>query len=178
MPDCPTDHQISIMNRQKIFFFHDQATRALFALAWLALAMAGSLFVYGVVMRYFFNAPSTWSGEAVSYCLAVLIFAALPELTRQNAHISVDILPEYLPTRYAQILARVNALIATAACGIAGWIVAGQALKQFDRGLMTNAAHPIPRWGFTALIALGLIGAASHFARQIFAEHSANHPEK
>ena len=81
---------------QKIIRLHDAATRALFAVAWLALAVAAAVFVFGVVARYFFNAPTTWSGEVVSYCLAVLIFAALPELTRQNAHIAVDIVPEAL----------------------------------------------------------------------------------
>ncbi len=153
---------------KKILWLHDEATRVLFALAWLALALAGALFVYSVIARYLFNAPSTWAGEAVSYCLAVLIFAALPELTRQNAHIAVDIVPESLPHRYASVLGRFNALIATVACAMAGWIVTGQAFKQFEQGLLTNAAHPIPRWGFTALIALGLIGAASHFLRQVF----------
>jgi len=64
---------------QILLRLHDAATRALFALAWLALAFAGILFVYGVVARYFFNSPSTWAGEGVSYCLAVLIFAALPD---------------------------------------------------------------------------------------------------
>jgi len=150
----------------KILRWHDALTRGLFALAWFALAVSCAVFVYGVVARYFFNAPTTWSGEVVGYCLCVMIFAALPELTRQNMHITIDIVPESLPPRYASVLARVNALIATIVCATAGWICAGQAIKQFDRGLMTNAAHPIPRWGFAALIAVGLIGAATHFARQ------------
>jgi len=159
---------------QTLLRLHDAGTRALFALAWLALAFAGVLFVYGVVTRYFFNSPSTWAGEGVSYCLAVLIFAALPELTRERAHIAVDIVPESLPKRYADLLGRANALVATVVCGGAGWIVAGQALKQFDRGIMTNAANPIPKWGFTALIAIGFIGAATHFLRQAFEK---NHQE-
>jgi len=153
---------------QKLLRLHDAATRALFALAWLALALAGVLFVYGVVARYFFNSPSTWAGEGVSYCLAVLIFAALPELTRESAHIAVDIVPESLSPRYADWLGRFNALIATVVCGFAGWIIAGQALKQLERGVMTNAANPIPKWGFTALIAVGFIGAATYFLRQAF----------
>lgn len=151
---------------QQLLRLHDAATRALFALAWLALACAGALFVYGVVARYFFNSPSTWAGEAVSYCLVVIIFAALPELTRENAHIAVDIVPDSLPAQFGDILGRLNAFIATIVCVGAGWIAAGQALKQFERGVMTNAANPIPKWGFTALIAVGLLGAASHFIRQ------------
>ncbi|MEO0363282.1 MAG: TRAP transporter small permease, partial [Pseudomonadota bacterium] len=51
------------------------------------------------------------------------------------------------------------------ACATAGWIVAGESLRQFDRGLMTNAANPIPRWWITAVIALGFASASLHFLR-------------
>ncbi|MGR3434854.1 MAG: hypothetical protein ACU0CO_08220, partial [Shimia sp.] len=46
------------------------------------------------------------------------------------------------------------------ATGAAGWIAARETLRQFERGLMTNAAVPVPRWPITAVIATGLILAA------------------
>ncbi len=145
---------------------HDATSRWLFALAGGALCLAVSLYVFEVVMRYGFGAPTTWSGEAVQYALAVLIFCALPEITRRNAHVAIDIVPEALPPAVSHWLARATALIAAGACGVAGWIIAGEALRQFDRGLMTNAANPIPRWWITAVIALGFSSAALHFLRE------------
>ncbi|MEM8589189.1 MAG: TRAP transporter small permease [Pseudomonadota bacterium] len=124
------------------------------------------LYVFEVVMRYGFGAPTTWSGEAVQYALAVLIFCALPDSTRRNAHVAIDIVPEALPPALSIWFARFTALIAAVACGVAGWIIAGEALRQLDRGLMTNAANPIPRWWITAVIALGFASAALHFLRQ------------
>lgn len=118
-------------------------------------------------MRYLLGAPTTWSGEAVQYALAVMIFCALPEVTRRNAHVAIDILPEALPPRVALWLGRVTALIAVGACGVAAWIVAGEAARQLERGVMTNAANPIPRWWITAVIALGFGSAAMHFLRQL-----------
>lgn len=146
--------------------FHDATSRWLFALAGGALCLAVALYVFEVVMRYGFGAPTTWSGEAVQYALAVLIFCALPDITRRNAHVAIDILPEMLPPRARFWLGRVTAILAAAACAIAGWIIAGEAARQFERGLMTNAANPIPRWWITAVIALGFASAALHFLRE------------
>jgi len=147
--------------------FHDATSRWLFALAGGALCLAVALYVFEVIMRYGFGAPTTWSVEAVQYALAVLIFCALPDITRRNAHVSIDILPEALSPGAALWLGRLTALLAAAACALAGWIIAGEAARQFERGLMTNAANPIPRWWITAVIALGFTSAAMHFLREI-----------
>jgi len=147
---------------------HDRSSRWLFALAGGALCLAVGLYVFEVIMRYGFNAPTTWSVEAVQYTLAVLIFCALPDITRRNAHVTIDIIPEALPPGLSVWLERATALLAALACGVAGWIVAGEAIRQFDRGLMTNAANPIPRWWITAVIALGFSSTALHFLRQIW----------
>lgn len=146
--------------------WHDASSRWLFRLAGAALLLAVALYAFEVVARYLFDAPTTWSTEAVQYALAILIFCALPDVTRRSAHVAIDIVPDSLPPRTRGILARINALIAALTTGVAAWIVAGESLRQFDKGLMTNAANPIPRWWITALIALGLASAALHFLRQ------------
>ncbi|WP_349370404.1 TRAP transporter small permease [Salinarimonas sp.] len=147
---------------------HDASSRWLFALAGGALSAVVALYVFEVVMRYGFGAPTTWSGEAVQYALAVLIFCALPDVTRRGAHVAIDIVPESLPPKAALWLGRATTLIAAAACVAAGWVVAGEAMRQLERGVMTNAANPIPRWPITAVIALGFGSAALHFMRQAF----------
>lgn len=146
-------------------YWHDVSSRWLFGLAGTALAAAVALYAFEVAARYFFDAPTTWSGEAVQYALAVLIFCALPDVTRRSAHIAIDILPEALPERARHALGAINHAIAALATASAAWIIAGESLRQFEKGLMTNAANPIPRWWITALIALGLASAALHFVR-------------
>lgn len=147
--------------------WHDESSRWLFRVAGAALVLAVMLYAFEVVARYMFNAPTTWSGEAVQYALAVLIFCALPDVTRRSAHVAIDIVPGSLPEYARNALARFNGLVAALATGLAAWIAAGESLRQFERGLMTNAAHPIPRWWITALIALGLASAALHFLRHM-----------
>lgn len=151
----------------RIAAWHDASSRWLFTLAGMALIAIVALYVFEVVMRYAFTAPTTWSGEAVQYALAVLLFGGLPEVTRRGAHVAIDIIPESLSPRAARVLGRINAALGAGACAMACWIVAGEALRQFDRGLMTNAANPIPRWWITAVIALGFVSAALHFLRLV-----------
>ena len=152
---------------------HDIVTAAMFAVAGAALAAAVGLYAFEVVARYALGAPTTWSGETVGYCLAVLIFGGLPEVTRRAAHVAIDILPASLPPRAGTALVRAGDALAACACAAAGWIAAGEALRQLERGLMTNAANPIPRWWLTAVIAAGLLSAALHLAR-----HAARAPGK
>lgn len=161
------NHPACLTDVRRLADWHDASSRWLFALAGGALALAVVLYVFEVVMRYALGAPTTWSGEAVQYALAVLIFCAFPDITRRNAHVAIDVLPEVLPPKAAIWLQRGTALLAAAACAVAGWIIAGEALRQFDRGLLTNAANPIPRWWITAVIALGFASAALHFLRQV-----------
>ena len=145
--------------------WHDACSRWLFRLAGAALVLIVGLYAFEVVARYVFDAPTTWSGETVQYALAVVLFCALPDVTRRAAHVAIDIVPEALPARARAALGRVNDLIAVGAGGAAAWIVAGESWRQFDKGLLTNAANPIPRWWSTAVIALGLASAALHFLR-------------
>ena len=147
--------------------WHDTSSRWLFRLAGAALLLAVGLYVFEVIARYLFDAPTTWSGETVQYALAILVFCALPDVTRRGAHVAIDIVPEALPDGARSAVARLNALVATLATGAAAWIVTHESLRQFEKGLMTNAANPIPRWWITALIALGLASTSLHFLRHM-----------
>jgi len=148
--------------------FHDMTSRVLFWCAGGALALAVSLYVFEIIARYFFNAPTSWSGELVQYCLCVLIFFALPEVTRKKAHVAIDMIPEMLSPKMQQILRRINALLAGCTCFVAGAIVTTAVFKQFDTGLLTNAVHPIPRWWITSVIMIGLISSGIHFIRKAY----------
>lgn len=147
---------------------HDITSRVLFWCAGGALALAVSLYAFEVIARYFFNAPTSWSGELVQYCLCVLIFFALPEVTRQKGHVAIDLVPEMLSPNKQLILRRVNAFVAGCTCFVAGAIVTSEVFKQFDTGLLSNAVHPIPRWWITSVIMIGLISSGLHFMRKAY----------
>ena len=144
----------------------DVVSAALFVSAGAALGAMVLLTLWEVVARYAFDAPTTWTAEAAGYALAAVVFAGLPEVTRRNAHVAIDVLPVLLPPRAGAALVRITDAVAGLTAGIAAAIVAREAWRQLGRGLMTNAAVPVPRWPITAVIALGLGLAALVLIRQ------------
>lgn len=144
---------------------HDLSSRALFGVAGAVLVACAGLYVLEVVLRYFLNAPTTWSGELVEYGLLTIIFLSLPEVTRTKFHITMDLVSQSLPPRLAAVLGTVNPVAAGLVCLVASYFIGNEALRQFHRNVLTNAANPIPRWWLTAIICLGLFSAAVHLLR-------------
>ena len=145
----------------------DAVSVALFALAGAAMAAMVLLTLWEVVARYAFDAPTIWTADATGYALAAVVFAALPEVTRRRVHVAVDIVPAALSPRAGAALVRLTDALAALTAGAAAGIAAREAWRQLERGLMTNAAVPVPRWPVTAVIALGLALAALTLLRQV-----------
>lgn len=150
----------------------DALARLSFGAAGAALAGIVGLYALEVALRYFFAAPTTWSQEWVGYLLLATIFLAAPDVTRRGGHIAIDLLVERLSPARGRLLVRGGALLGALVAGAAAAIVAGEAWTQAERGVMTNAAHPIPRFLLTALIAYGLGLSALFFLRQALARRA------
>ncbi len=75
----------------------------------------------GVFFRYVLNAPLHWTEEADRYVFIWLTFIGASITMRYKAHIAVDVLVRYLPTRvrvWTTLAAQVAALVFLA---IVGW---------------------------------------------------------
>ncbi|CAM5220468.1 Sialic acid TRAP transporter permease protein SiaT [Castellaniella defragrans] len=59
-----------------------------------------SLLLYGVVLRYIFHASSTWQNEAAGYFVVWGAMIGASTTLRDNKHIRVDILYDYIPRRF------------------------------------------------------------------------------
>ena len=143
---------------------HDAATRGGFYVAGVALIAIAFLYLLEVVLRYFLNAPTDWTLEVIRYLLLVTIALAAPEVTRTRAHIVIDMVYTWFRNPRAEAVYR--AAIAGAcmgACLLAAYILGSETLRQFDRGVQTNAAYPIPRWWLTAMLTYGFASMALHF---------------
>lgn len=57
-----------------------------------------------VFLRYWFARPISGSSEMISFSLALLVFAALPMITIEDAHISVSIMSGKLSRRWTWIV--------------------------------------------------------------------------
>src|SRR5699024_7635377 len=116
------------------------------------LAMIVVIFSVEVVMRYFFNAPLRWASDTVALLLLSLVFLIIPWLTRENGHVAITMLPDSMSAESRQKLLRLIQLISAITCFLAGYILLKDTAKVFERGLLTQATVPVPRWPFAALI--------------------------
>jgi C4-dicarboxylate transporter, DctQ subunit len=146
---------------------HDWLTQAGFAVATFFVGVIAASFVYEVVARYFFDAPTFWSYAVGEYVLCATIFLSAPELTRRGAHINVNLIGERLTPGQAHRLRLAIGVLATAACLIAAWITATETWRQYVQDVTTLTSFPIPKWWVSIFIPYGFLSAAVHFLRQL-----------
>lgn len=144
----------------------DGLTIALSAIAAAMLAGTVASYCYEVVARFFFNAPTEWANDAVTYLLAGAIFLAAPDVARTGGHIAIALLVERIGASHRAIVIRILAAASTAATLAATWIVADEAIRQFEQDIFTLGVHPIPKGLITGTLAFGLLLTALQFLRQ------------
>ncbi|MCK4502472.1 MAG: TRAP transporter small permease subunit [Desulfuromonadales bacterium] len=150
----------------------DLLTKITFHIAGAALAGILCLIVKEVFMRYVFNAPSTWAGDANQWFFALATMLALPEITRVNGNVAITILLERLPQGKRVVLARSIAIVSCFACLLAVYISGNEVMRQFSRGILTNWIYPVPKWWVSGAIPLGFFLSSLQFLRLGFQRSS------
>ena len=146
---------------------HDGLTWLTFALAVLSLAVIIVTFCFEVVARYMFNAPTTWALALTSYLLCLMIFAALPEMTRTSSHIAITIVLDKLPAGPAASLRALINVLGVGACALATWITADEAFAHLVGNIWTIQSWPIPKWLVSGFIPYGFASAGLYFLRHL-----------
>ncbi len=144
---------------------HDRLTEAGLRLAMAGLAAIVAAYVFEVVSRYAFDAPTRWSADLVSYLLLFATFMAMPAVTRDGGHVAVTVLAERLPDGGRRGLERVIAAAAAAICLALALLSADETARQFQRGVRMMAAWPVPKGWVSVWIVYGFASSALHFAR-------------
>jgi TRAP-type C4-dicarboxylate transport system permease small subunit len=146
---------------------HDALTSASFAAAALVLGGIAFSFCYEVAARYFFAAPTSWANAFVAYLLCAAIFLAVPELTRRRAHVAIGLLLDRLRPSHAAMLHRIVSAAGTAACLLAAWFTGNATIDQFQQGIDTISAYPVPKWAVSVFIPYGMLSAGLYFFRHM-----------
>ncbi|HKK36602.1 MAG TPA: TRAP transporter small permease [Paracoccaceae bacterium] len=144
---------------------HDALTEAGMRLAMAGLAGIVAAYVYEVVARYAFDAPTRWSADLVSYLLLFVTFMAMPEVTRRGGHVAVTVMVERLPPRVRGAIARAVAAAGALICLGLAELSADETSRQFQREVRMMAAWPVQKGWISIWIAYGFAGSALHFAR-------------
>lgn len=158
---------------------HDLLTTVSTYIGGAALGASTLMYIYEVAVRYFFNAPTTWTSDWTSYLLVIVIFAVAPELCRRGGHIAIELLPENLPSTPRRVLETVTMALAAAVCLTSGWIAFEEAIQLFDRGVVTIASAKTQKWWIMAVIVYGFFNSGLYFIRHCYgiATRSEPHPK-
>lgn len=144
---------------------HDRITDLFFGLSGITLAAITTSYLYQVFMRYFFNSPSSWANDLVSYFLLLMVFFALPKITQEHKHVTVTFLTEKLTGNSARSAYRITNLLSCAACLATGVYSLNENLFQISNNIYTMGNHPIPKWWLSLSISYGFISSALYFLR-------------
>ena len=145
---------------------HDGITSAEFALATVALAVLLCSFLFEVVSRYFFGAPTRWSSDLVQYSLCVSGALAFPAVTREGGHIAITSFLEKLSASRQALASKTIVWLGAITLFGTTALFLHVATDQARQGIETVAAFAIPKWWLTSVVALGLFDGGLHLLRQ------------
>lgn len=125
--------------------------------AYLALPLIGVV-VYEVIMRYLFNAPTSWAFEATTFIYGVHYMLGVAYTHQLDGHVAIDVFEARLPQKPRTILRLiVNLVIFIPTVGLlATWsiIYAATSWKMWEKA-STSWAPPV--YPFKTLMALGFV---------------------
>lgn len=150
---------------RKLTVVHDWITQAAAVLAAIGLICIVTFYVFEVVTRYIFNAPTSWVSDFVSYALAASVFLALPKVTKDKGHVAVTILVDIMPDRLAGIFHTTVSLIGFACLSLASWISLQENIRQYTKNIDTLAIISIPQWWVSSFVTFGLATSALYMLR-------------
>lgn len=128
------------------------------AAACLMLAIAASLGMFQILMRFVLEQPAEWTEVLIRFSLIWMVFLAIPAAFRQGAMVSVDVLYRWSPPAIRRVLDAVVALAALALIGVIvwyGWDYAQRGGVQTMAGLESVSMF----WAYLALPVGGLFSA-------------------
>lgn len=151
-----------------LFKLLDIATKTSLLGSCIALFLILGCYVFEVVMRYFFNSPTTWSNDVIQLFFAAMIMLAVPQVTRLNGHIVISFFLEKLTPTSFRKLERVIAIVGCAMCFLTAYICFEESLRQYQQNIEVMWNTPIPKWWISGLLPYGFMLSGLEFLRTIF----------
>jgi C4-dicarboxylate transporter DctM subunit len=122
------------------------------------LILVTALFTtYEVVMRYFFQSPTTWVMEISIYVILASTFLSLAYVLREKAHVKVDFVTNHLSGKTAVVLEIFTSLLAILYCLILFYEGGKMALTSYSRGEVSPTVLNVPIYIPQAFIPLGAL---------------------
>lgn len=123
---------------------------------------AASLFVLMLVvvadvsLRYLVNSPLQWSFDVISnYLMPGLFFLAVSHTLKVHAHVSVDLVHNYVAERTRYAFEFACSALAVPVFALCAWFAARITYSDFQSGITASSGLPIPTWSVSFMLPLG-----------------------
>lgn len=90
-----------------------------------------------VIMRYFFNSPIRGALEVVGMFMALLTMSALPLVTEERRHITIDLIDGLLHGAVRYTIQLVILIFQMVMIGFISWRIYATAMREWDNGWVT-----------------------------------------
>lgn len=142
--------------------------RVLISLAWVAAAIVVYLAVsvdFEVVMRYFFNRPTSWTVDFAEYALIYILFLSAAWVLSREGHVKIDFLLRALSTRVQRVVNIITSLVGAGACGVFFWFSLRATWEAFLAGDLIFRATVVPKWPIFMIMPIGSLLLTLQFLR-------------
>ncbi|HVL77039.1 MAG TPA: TRAP transporter small permease [Noviherbaspirillum sp.] len=134
-------------------------------IACLLLALAASLGVFQVLMRFVFQQPAEWTEVIIRFSLIWMVFLGIPEAFRVGAMVSIDLVQRVAPPLMRRVLQFIVLIATVTLLGFIiwyGWDYAQRGSVQTVAGLENVSMF----WAYLALpvgSVIALVGIVCNF---------------
>lgn len=97
-----------------------------------------------VVLRYVFDAPSSWAMDGSRYALLFVFFLALGPALQSGHHVAVDLFDAYVPLRLRRYQQPASYLLTLFFALVLFRYTLAVAIEMFETGEMTFSVIPVP----------------------------------
>ena len=112
--------------------------------------------VADVALRYLFNSPLQWSYEVISsYLMPGLFFFAASHTLKAHAHVSVDIVHNYVARRTRYVLEALTSTLAAPAFALCAVVSAERTWEDFRTAAASTSGLALPTWTISLMLPLG-----------------------
>lgn len=112
--------------------------------------------VIGIAMRAVFTRPQAWVVELAGPALLGITFLAAAAVAREDGHVRLTLLDEFLSDRRLHQLSRIALVIELVVIGLLLYATALQWWADLESGTYAAGFLRIERWKLTAQVPLGL----------------------
>lgn len=114
------------------------------------------LVVADVARRYLFNAPIAWSYEVINhYVMPGVFFYTVAHTLKAHAHVSVDILHNYVQRRTRYVFELIGSVLALPVFVLATVLAAGKTLEDFETAVQASSGLAVPTWTIGMVVPIG-----------------------